>query len=125
MFRDDDDGTTGGTTEDDVDAIRERVQALVQFTNPLGKAMDALQEDVETMRRELAFWQRERENMGRIAQEVKSAPLGETVAKQDRRLEEADDEIAAMKKKIQSVKAAIHRNDDKIAKLLDMVVTPA
>ena len=75
--------------------------------------------------RELAFWQRERENMGRIAQEVKSAPLGETVAKQDRRLEEADDEIAAMKKKIQSVKAAIHRNDDKIAKLLDMVVTPA
>ena len=125
MFRDDDDGTAGGTTEDDVEAIRERVQALVQFTNPLGKAMDALQEDVETMRRELAFWQRERENMGRIAQEVKSAPLGETVAKQDRRLEEADDEIAAMKKKIQSVKAAIHRNDDKIAKLLDMVVTPA
>lgn len=125
MFRDDDDDAAGGTTEDDVEAIRERVQALVQFTNPLGKAMDALQEDVETMRRELAFWQRERENMGRIAQEVKSAPLGETVAKQDRRLEEADDEIAAMKKKIQSVKAAIHRNDDKIAKLLDMVVTPA
>mmetsp|Transcript_4599 Transcript_4599/g.18935 ORF Transcript_4599/g.18935 Transcript_4599/m.18935 type:complete len:1180 (-) Transcript_4599:1012-4551(-) len=125
MFRDDDDGTAGGTTEDDVEAIRERVQALVQFTNPLGKAMDALQEDVETMRRELTFWQRERENMGRIAREVKSAPLGETVAKQDRRLEEADEEIAAMKKKIQSVKAAIHRNDDKIAKLLDMVVTPA
>ena len=125
MFRDDDDDAAGGTTEDDVEAIRERVQALVQFTNPLGKAMDALQEDVETMRRELTFWQRERENMGRIAREVKSAPLGETVAKQDRRLEEADEEIAAMKKKIQSVKAAIHRNDDKIAKLLDMVVTPA
>ena len=124
-FRDEDESNGGGGAEDDVEAIREQVQALVQFTNPLGKAMDALQEDVETMRRELAFWQRERENMGRIAQEVKSAPLGETVAKQDRRLEEADDEIAAMKKKIQSVKAAIHRNDDKIAKLLDMVVTPA
>jgi TRAF3-interacting protein 1 len=81
--------------------------------------------DVETLRRELTFWLRERENMGRRAEEVKSAPLGETVAKQDKRLEEADDEIASMRKKIQSVKAAIHRNDGKIAKLLAMVVTPA
>ena len=40
-------------------------------------------------------------------------------------MEEADDEIASMRKKIQSVKAAIHRNDGKIAKLLAMVVTPA
>ena len=124
-FRDEDDSNGGAGAEDDVEAIREQVQALVQFTNPLGKAMDALQEDVETMRRELTFWQRERENMGRRAEEVKSAPLGETVAKQDKRLEEADDEIASMRKKIQSVKAAIHRNDGKIAKLLAMVVTPA
>ena len=124
-FRDEDESNGGGGAEDDVEAIREQVQALVQFTNPLGKAMDALQEDVETMRRELTFWQRERENMGRRAEEVKSAPLGETVAKQDKRLEEADDEIASMRKKIQSVKAAIHRNDGKIAKLLAMVVTPA
>ena len=124
-FRDEDDSNGGAGAEDDVEAIREQVQALVQFTNPLGKAMDALQEDVETMRRELTFWQRERENMGRRAEEVKSAPLGETVAKQDKRLEEVDDEIASMRKKIQSVKAAIHRNDGKIAKLLAMVVTPA
>ena len=124
-FRDEDESNGGAGGEDDVEAIREQVQALVQFTNPLGKAMDALQEDVETMRRELTFWQRERENMGRRAEEVKSAPLGETVAKQDKRLEEADDEIASMRKKIQSVKAAIHRNDGKIAKLLAMVVTPA
>lgn len=124
-FRDEDDSNGGAGAKDDVEAIREQVQALVQFTNPLGKAMDALQEDVETMRRELTFWQRERENMGRRAEEVKSAPLGETVAKQDKRLEEADDEIASMRKKIQSVKAAIHRNDGKIAKLLAMVVTPA
>ena len=124
-FRDEDESNGGAGAEDDVEAIREQVQALVQFTNPLGKAMDALQEDVETMRRELTFWQRERENMGRRAEEVRSAPLGETVAKQDKRLEEADDEIASMRKKIQSVKAAIHRNDGKIAKLLAMVVTPA
>ena len=124
-FRDEDDSNGGAGAKDDVEAIREQVQALVQFTNPLGKAMDALQEDVETMRRELTFWQRERENMGRRAEEVKSAPLGETVAKQDKRLEEVDDEIASMRKKIQSVKAAIHRNDGKIAKLLAMVVTPA
>jgi hypothetical protein len=34
----------------------------VQSTNPLGKAMDMLQEDIESMQKELQFWTRERKS---------------------------------------------------------------
>lgn len=50
--------------------------------------------------------------------------LSETATKADASLEEADEEIHSMKSKIDSVKAAILRNDEKVAKLLSMVVTP-
>lgn len=50
--------------------------------------------------------------------------LSETATKADAGLEEADEEIRSMKSKIDSVKAAILRNDEKVAKLLSMVVTP-
>ena len=50
--------------------------------------------------------------------------LTETATKADASLEEADEEIRSMKSKIDSVKASILRNDEKVAKLLTMVVTP-
>jgi TRAF3-interacting protein 1 len=53
------------------------------------------------------------------------AAKSETATKADRRVEEADEEIAEMRRAIDGVKAAIARNDQKIAKLLDMVVAPA
>jgi TRAF3-interacting protein 1 len=49
----------------DVNKIREHVQQLVQSTNPLGKAMDMLQEDIESMQKEMQFWSRERKSCGR------------------------------------------------------------
>jgi hypothetical protein len=44
--------------------------------------------------------------------------------KADQNLEEEEEEIRLMRGKIDSVKAAILRNDEKVAKLLAMVVTP-
>lgn len=153
----------------DVSKIREHVQALVQSTNPLGKAMDMLQEDVESMQKEFQFWTRQgvrstclsilattltqmnalffvlgstslfpivisvRVPKHITARERKSYSqriaderdvLSETATKADASVEEAEEEIRSMRKKIDSVKAAILRNDEKVAKLLAMVVTP-
>ena len=102
---------------------REGVQALVQSTNPLGKAMDALQEDMESMRKELTHWQRERLQHARRIEEDRNATA--ISAGNDERAEELDAEVAATRVKISGVKAAIAKNDAKIAKLLAMVVTPA
>ena len=40
---------------------------LCQSTNPLGKAIDPLQEDVESMGKEHSYWFREREAYGGAA----------------------------------------------------------
>ena len=113
----------GAASRADLATIREHVQALVQSTNPLGKAMDALQEDMESMRKELAHWQRERQQHARRIEEDRNATAAS--AGKDERAEEIDAEVAATRVKISGVKAAIAKNDAKIAKLLAMVVTPA
>ena len=113
----------GAASRADLATIREDVQALVQSTNPLGKAMDALQEDMESMRKELTHWQRERLQHARRIEEDRNATA--ISAGNDERAEELDAEVAATRVKISGVKAAIAKNDAKIAKLLAMVVTPA
>lgn len=40
----------------EVEQIRFNVQALSRLTNPLGKLLDHIQEDVEVMRQELEQW---------------------------------------------------------------------
>ena len=117
------DARGGAASRADWATIREDVQALVQSTNPLGKAMDALQEDMESMRKELTHWQRERLQHARRIEEDRNATA--ISAGNDERAEELDAEVAATRVKISGVKAAIAKNDAKIAKLLAMVVTPA
>ena len=41
----------------EVDKLIESIQTVTQIANPLGKLMDFLQEDVESMHRELINWQ--------------------------------------------------------------------
>jgi P2-related tail formation protein len=42
----------------EIERLRGSVQTLTRAANPLGKLMDFLQEDVDSMQRELATWQR-------------------------------------------------------------------
>jgi len=42
----------------EIDRLRGSIQTLTRAANPLGKLMDFLQEDVDSMQRELATWQR-------------------------------------------------------------------
>ena len=42
----------------EIERLRGSVQTLTRAANPLGKVMDFLQEDVDSMQRELAMWQR-------------------------------------------------------------------
>ena len=66
--------------------------------------MDALREDVESMRKELEFWRRERKSHARVIAEARRAAEdargggGATDAREE--AEETEAEIAAMKKRI-------------------------
>ena len=92
--------------------------------------MDALREDVESMRKELEFWRRERKSHARVIAEARRAAEdargGEGGDRREREeAEETEAEIAAMKKRIDAARCAVARNDQKVAKLLAMVVVPA
>lgn len=39
-----------------MDSLRDSIQKLTRSINPLGKLMDFLQEDVDSMQMELAMW---------------------------------------------------------------------
>ncbi len=52
-----------------INTLRESIQLLCQSTNPLGKTMDYLQEDVDAMNKELAIWKRESDNYANQAKE--------------------------------------------------------
>ena len=137
-FADDGGGVGGGGGGGEASArgrldaarVREKVQRLVSSTNPLGKAMDALREDVESMRKELEFWRRERKSHARVIAEARRAAEdargGEGGDRREREeAEETEAEIAAMKKRVDAARCAVARNDQKVAKLLAMVVVPA
>lgn len=40
-----------------METMRESIQKLTRSVNPLGKLMDFLQEDIDSMERELTNWQ--------------------------------------------------------------------
>ena len=121
----------------DLGAARDATQALVRSTNPLGRAMDALAEDAESMRLELRFWRRERAKHARRVKEDRadtaSAEKGERNAERTGGAPSAAEEAAAqteadikrVAEKIQAARLDVAANDATIAKLLAMVVTPS
>jgi len=121
----------------DLGAARDATQALVRWTNPLGRAMDALAEDAESMRVELRFWRRERAKHARRVKEDRadtpSAEKGEGNAERTGGAPSAAEEAAAqteadikrVSEKIQAARLDVAANDATIAKLLAMVVTPS
>ena len=123
----------------DLGAARDATQALVRSTNPLGRAMDALAEDAESMRLELRFWRRERAKHARRVKEDRANTAsaekkeGERNAERTGGAPSAAEEAAAqteadikrVAEKIQAARLDVAANDATIAKLLAMVVTPS
>ena len=47
------------TKHEDIEEIKNLIQKLCQSTNPMGKALDYLQENIDSMNRESVFWTKE------------------------------------------------------------------
>jgi TRAF3-interacting protein 1 len=47
----------------EVARLRDSIQTLTRSANPLGKLMDFLQEDVDSMQRELDTWRKENKEL--------------------------------------------------------------
>lgn len=115
-------GTAGSYSQVDIEKLRSFIQKLCQSTNPLGKCMDYVLEDIESMKGELGAW---KADYRRRCQELETekeltrdeiVPLQQELKAADMRIE---DEIA----KINTVKAKIAKNDARTQELLRMVVS--
>lgn len=108
-------------TEQDVETLRVSVQKLCQSTNPLGKCMDFVNEDLNAMNKEHERWQQEyREKLDQLEHEQKkSAEVTHPLTLQ---LLDLDEQLKEASSKIIAVKAKIAKNDERIGQILNSVV---
>lgn len=50
---------SGGFTENDIEFMKKAIQILCQSTNPLGKSIDFVTDDIDSMSKEYEYWRRE------------------------------------------------------------------
>ena len=108
-------------SNEELEELRQAIQAISQSTHPLSKCMDFVHDDVALMNEEAEEWNKMyRDKIGLM--EAASKDTDEALQALVERREEIRDQIAAEKLKINSVKASIAMNDARIAELLQMVV---
>lgn len=101
----------------EIDKLRVSIQTLTRSANPLGKVMDYVQEDLDSMQKELQRWKQENKEHALELKREKSItdkaiePLRAQLTEVDQAIKDQLDLIAA-------VKSNIIRNDQKIDKML-------
>lgn len=110
-----------GFTENDIEFMKKAIQILCQSTNPLGKSIDFVTDDIDSMSKEYEYWRRESlscqsklEEQQRITEEVVQ-PLQDNLA-------EIEEKIREQLSKINAIKSQIMHNDISIQNLLYSVI---
>uniref|UniRef100_A0A1B6L6V9 TRAF3-interacting protein 1 n=1 Tax=Graphocephala atropunctata TaxID=36148 RepID=A0A1B6L6V9_9HEMI len=101
----------------EVDKLRSAIQALTRAANPLGKLIDFLQEDVESMQGELDTWLTTNKQLDTQLQ-AEERLTEESIEPLARQLEDIELLIEEQLEETSVVKAAIIRNDERITRLL-------
>lgn len=55
----DDKGKMGGFTEKDIHFMKNAIQVLCSSTNPLGRSIEFVTDDLDSMNKEFEFWRKE------------------------------------------------------------------
>lgn len=110
-------GTAAGILQ--VDTLRDNVQKICQSTAPLGKCMDFILDDLETMKRELLQWNEEYKR-SKISLEEAKKKSEELLKPIQSKITDIDEQIKEQRQKILSQKAVITKNEARINDLLRM-----
>lgn len=102
--------------------MKKAIQVLCQSTNPLGKSIDFVTDDIESMNKEYDHWSKEYKSCQ--VQLVEQQKITEEVVKplQDE-LAEIEEKIREQTSKVNSIKSQIMRNDITVQNLLFSVIT--
>uniref|UniRef100_A0A0K2UL18 TRAF3-interacting protein 1 C-terminal domain-containing protein n=1 Tax=Lepeophtheirus salmonis TaxID=72036 RepID=A0A0K2UL18_LEPSM len=108
------------STQREIDKLKESIQTLTRYANPLGKLMNFLQEDVDSMQRELDTWRNERKQLKAKLNQEEHLTQKSIQPLRDH-LIEIEYNVVEQLDKISSVKGKILKNDEKIAKMLSSI----
>jgi len=116
-------GVSGGAlNQNDVDFIKAAIQALCQNTNPLGKSMDFLQEDIDSMTKEYEKWKKESKTSQSKLEELMKV-TEDTIQPLQDKLVEIEEQIREQTTKVNNVKSQMMSNDVIIQNLLHSVIS--
>lgn len=113
-------GSTSNLAE--MNELRNNIQKICQAANPVGKGIEFVNEDLDAMSKELAYWKKEYAKK-RDAYEEEKKKTDEALQPLQTQLLEVDEQIKEQIHKINSLKATIAKNEEKTQKLLRMVVS--
>ncbi|XP_075036534.1 TRAF3-interacting protein 1 isoform X3 [Mixophyes fleayi] len=104
----------------EIEKLRSSIQIVCRSALPLGKIMDYIQEDMDTMQNELQTWRREnREHADVLLKEQSVTDTAVEPLKAE--LAELEQLIKEQRDKICTVKGNILRNEDKIQKMAQSI----
>ncbi|KAL0131848.1 hypothetical protein PUN28_003005 [Cardiocondyla obscurior] len=106
------------TAAKEIDKLRGTIQTLTRMTNPLGKLLDYVQEDVEMMEKELLDWRSQYRQLSEEL-EAEQKEMQEMVEPMKETLKEVESNMKIQLDKIYQVKAQIMKNNQKIGRLLN------
>ncbi|XP_068619067.1 TRAF3-interacting protein 1-like isoform X2 [Battus philenor] len=101
----------------EIEQMRFNVQALSRISNPLGKLIDHIQEDVEVMRQELQEWTRKYDETSKELAKEKIASA-ESLQPLQAKIKQLDADIVEKRDKINDLRIVVHKNYYRIEKLL-------
>ncbi|XP_074653600.1 TRAF3-interacting protein 1-like [Tubulanus polymorphus] len=104
----------------EIDKLRVSIQTLTRSANPLGKIMDYVQEDLDSMQKELQKWKMENKDH-LLALKQEQSITDNSVEPLKAQLKDLDQTISDQFIQIAAVKAKILRNDEKINKMLGSI----
>ena len=109
--------------EGELSKLREQLQMLTKASNPLGKFLEAIHEDIDTMSRELEMWRTEARTQATAAREAQRQ-TEESLHDIYGQLQNLEDAINDQILKTNIARAAILNNDKTIDTMVRMVVNP-
>ena len=106
----------------DLEAIKEYVQQITKNCNPLGKLVDLLGDDIESMNKELANWIKDNKTYkDRFDDEMKKSD--ETLLPLQNELLELEDSIRDEQTQIKAIKSRLIKNEKIIQNLVTNVIS--
>jgi len=108
-------------TVEDMDSLKTSIQTLCQSTNPLGKSMDFITDDIDSMAREYEKWKTVQKQASVQVEEQRKLTEDSLQQLYDR-LAEIEEQIREKQTKINHKKASILKNEMTIKTLLQGVV---